>query len=244
VGRERPGSTKLRIQREQTCAANCFSRPAASRRRFCAAVTFFGVWVENTASGNLAPHQLQAKPWKASISSNLRWLPPGFESFERRTDAVLFGLAISAANLPSAFFKVFLILAMLNGFIIARQQAVQYETGCVSPWCCMQPLVGGAPVQLTHFDSEPAVVLAYAWSRDGEKFSGFNRRIRWHSNFASHHRFVVAEPIALELFRRIVMFFQSQELRKIWIAGQHLFPPRITMIRKVVRTTVADGKVN
>ena len=35
----------------------------------------------------------------------------------------------------------------------------------------MQPLAGGAPVQLTHFDSEPAVVAAYAWSRDGKKFA-------------------------------------------------------------------------
>jgi serine/threonine protein kinase/Tol biopolymer transport system component len=35
----------------------------------------------------------------------------------------------------------------------------------------MQPLAGGAPVQLTHFDSEPAVVTAYAWSRDGKKFA-------------------------------------------------------------------------
>jgi eukaryotic-like serine/threonine-protein kinase len=35
----------------------------------------------------------------------------------------------------------------------------------------MQPLAGGAPVQLTHFDSEPAVVSAYAWSRDGKKFA-------------------------------------------------------------------------
>ncbi len=35
----------------------------------------------------------------------------------------------------------------------------------------MQPLSGGAPIQLTHFDSEPAVVSAYAWSRDGKKFA-------------------------------------------------------------------------
>jgi Tol biopolymer transport system component/DNA-binding winged helix-turn-helix (wHTH) protein len=35
----------------------------------------------------------------------------------------------------------------------------------------MQPLTGGAPVQLTHFDSEPALVSAYAWSRDGKKFA-------------------------------------------------------------------------
>ena len=35
----------------------------------------------------------------------------------------------------------------------------------------MQPLAGGAPVQLTHFDSEPAVISAYAWSRDGKKFA-------------------------------------------------------------------------
>jgi len=35
----------------------------------------------------------------------------------------------------------------------------------------MQPLAGGAPIQLTHFDSEPAVVSAYSWSRDGKKFA-------------------------------------------------------------------------
>jgi serine/threonine protein kinase/Tol biopolymer transport system component len=35
----------------------------------------------------------------------------------------------------------------------------------------MQPLAGGAPVQLTHFDSEPGVVSAYAWSRDGKKIA-------------------------------------------------------------------------
>jgi Tol biopolymer transport system component len=35
----------------------------------------------------------------------------------------------------------------------------------------VQPLAGGAPVQLTHFDSEPAVVAAYTWSRDGKKFA-------------------------------------------------------------------------
>jgi eukaryotic-like serine/threonine-protein kinase len=35
----------------------------------------------------------------------------------------------------------------------------------------MQPLAGGEPVQLTHFDSEPSVVASYAWSRDGKKFA-------------------------------------------------------------------------
>ena len=35
----------------------------------------------------------------------------------------------------------------------------------------MLPLASGLPVQLTHFDSEPAVVAAYAWSQDGKKFA-------------------------------------------------------------------------
>jgi serine/threonine protein kinase/Tol biopolymer transport system component len=35
----------------------------------------------------------------------------------------------------------------------------------------MQAVDGGAPVQLTHFDSEPALIAAYAWSRDGKKFA-------------------------------------------------------------------------
>ena len=34
-----------------------------------------------------------------------------------------------------------------------------------------RPLAGGTPVQLTHFTSEPGVVAAYAWSRDGKKLA-------------------------------------------------------------------------
>jgi len=33
----------------------------------------------------------------------------------------------------------------------------------------MQPLTGGVPVQLTHFDTEPSMIVAYAWSKDGKK---------------------------------------------------------------------------
>jgi len=35
----------------------------------------------------------------------------------------------------------------------------------------MQPLAGGAPVQLIHFDSEPSAVTAYGWSNDGKKIA-------------------------------------------------------------------------
>jgi len=35
----------------------------------------------------------------------------------------------------------------------------------------MQLLAGGAETQLTHFDSEPAVMQAFAWSRDGKKLA-------------------------------------------------------------------------
>jgi len=35
----------------------------------------------------------------------------------------------------------------------------------------MQPLAGGGPVQLTHFDAEPSLIQDYAWSRDGKKFA-------------------------------------------------------------------------
>jgi serine/threonine protein kinase len=35
----------------------------------------------------------------------------------------------------------------------------------------MQPLSGGPPIQLTHFDTEPSLILAYAWSRDGKKIA-------------------------------------------------------------------------
>jgi Tol biopolymer transport system component len=42
----------------------------------------------------------------------------------------------------------------------------------------MQPLAGGQPVQLTHFDSEPLRIAAYAWSRDGKKFAITRQRAR------------------------------------------------------------------
>jgi serine/threonine protein kinase len=35
----------------------------------------------------------------------------------------------------------------------------------------MQPLTGGPPMQLTHFDKEPSAIIAYAWSRDGKKIA-------------------------------------------------------------------------
>ena len=35
----------------------------------------------------------------------------------------------------------------------------------------MMPLTGGVALQLTHFDSEPGLVSAYAWSRDGKKIA-------------------------------------------------------------------------
>jgi Tol biopolymer transport system component len=35
----------------------------------------------------------------------------------------------------------------------------------------MQPLAGGAPVQLTHFETEPSLITQYAWSKDGKKLA-------------------------------------------------------------------------
>jgi len=34
-----------------------------------------------------------------------------------------------------------------------------------------QPLAGGSALQLTHFDTEPSDIVAYAWSRDGKKIA-------------------------------------------------------------------------
>ena len=35
----------------------------------------------------------------------------------------------------------------------------------------MQPLAGGPPVQLTHFETEPSLITEYAWSTDGKKLA-------------------------------------------------------------------------
>ena len=46
-----------------------------------------------------------------------------------------------------------------------------YDTQASARHLYMQPLAGGSPVQLTHFNSEPSNVVAYAWSRDGKKIA-------------------------------------------------------------------------
>jgi Tol biopolymer transport system component len=46
-----------------------------------------------------------------------------------------------------------------------------YDTQASARHLYMQALAGGPPVQLTHFTSEPANVVAYAWSRDGKKIA-------------------------------------------------------------------------
>jgi serine/threonine protein kinase/Tol biopolymer transport system component len=35
----------------------------------------------------------------------------------------------------------------------------------------LQPLAGGPPVQLTHFENEPSLITHYAWSQDGKKIA-------------------------------------------------------------------------
>jgi hypothetical protein len=42
----------------------------------------------------------------------------------------------------------------------------------------MQPLAAGPPVQLTHFNTEPSFILAYAWSRDGMKIAMSRSRFK------------------------------------------------------------------
>jgi hypothetical protein len=44
------------------------------------------------------------------------------------------------------------------------------KASCASRISAFWP-TGGAEVQLTHFNLEPARVVAYAWSRDGKKFA-------------------------------------------------------------------------
>jgi Tol biopolymer transport system component len=48
---------------------------------------------------------------------------------------------------------------------------IRNTTGSITQNVYMQLLAGGVPVQLTHFNSEPGTVLAYAWSRNGKKFA-------------------------------------------------------------------------
>jgi Tol biopolymer transport system component len=47
---------------------------------------------------------------------------------------------------------------------------VHHTTGGVQN-VYMLPLAGGDPAQLTHFDSEPGLIPAYSWSKDGKKFA-------------------------------------------------------------------------
>ena len=53
----------------------------------------------------------------------------------------------------------------------AKALSFVHNTTGITQNLYMLPLSGGVPVQLTHFDSEPAYIAAYAWSRDGKKFA-------------------------------------------------------------------------
>ncbi len=46
-----------------------------------------------------------------------------------------------------------------------------YDPGGNGRHLYIQPLSGGPPIQLTHFDSEPSNILAYAWSKDGRRIA-------------------------------------------------------------------------
>jgi len=35
----------------------------------------------------------------------------------------------------------------------------------------MQPLAGGPPMRMIHFEAEPASITAYAWSNDGKRIA-------------------------------------------------------------------------
>ena len=48
---------------------------------------------------------------------------------------------------------------------------IQFDPNANARHLFMQPLRGGPPEQLTHFDSEPANIIAYAWSQDGKKIA-------------------------------------------------------------------------
>jgi Tol biopolymer transport system component len=76
------------------------------------------------------------------------------------------GPSVQEIEIPSAFTRLYLGWTP-DGHALAY---VHNTTGNTQN-LYMQPLAGGDPVQLTHFDSEPAVVAAYAWSRDGKKLA-------------------------------------------------------------------------
>jgi len=51
----------------------------------------------------------------------------------------------------------------------ARSYLRDEDDGTKDLW--MQPILGGPPVRLMHFDSEPSLIVAYAWSHDGRKIA-------------------------------------------------------------------------
>jgi serine/threonine protein kinase/Tol biopolymer transport system component len=76
------------------------------------------------------------------------------------------GPSVQEIEVPSAYTRLFLGWTP-DGHALTYVHNTTGNTQNVY----MQPLAGGAPVQLTHFDSEPALIPAYAWSRDGKKFA-------------------------------------------------------------------------
>jgi Tol biopolymer transport system component len=76
------------------------------------------------------------------------------------------GTIVREIQLPPTF-----MWAQLGWAPDGRALTYVHNTGGSIQNVYLQPLDGAPPVQLTHFDSEPAAVSAYAWSPDGKKFA-------------------------------------------------------------------------
>jgi Tol biopolymer transport system component len=76
------------------------------------------------------------------------------------------GSTVQEIEVPSAFTRMYLGWTP-DGHALTYMRNTTGNTQNLY----MQPLAGGEPVQLTHFDSEPASIAAYAWSRDGKKLA-------------------------------------------------------------------------
>jgi len=76
------------------------------------------------------------------------------------------GTSVKEIDVPSSY-SMFNLGWTPDGHALSY---MHYTTGSLQN-LYMQPLAGGPPMQLTHFDSEPEVIASYAWSRDGKKLA-------------------------------------------------------------------------
>src|SRR5215472_3994072 len=99
----------------------------------------------------------------------------------------------------------------------------------------MQPESGLEPAGKTRKGAWPAATSSASASTDWRIVGSYG---------VLKHGLVVAIPIALKAFGRIVFPFELQELRELGIARQHLLASRVPVVGEIVGAVASRGHID